>query len=119
MQITLKEIVDARDAFINLSKLRLPIKQGYDFAKIIRKCNNELEIFQGIRKDIIQKYTSEGIEITSEINQIIMNELTQALNALVEIPVNKVDLSEIKSIEITPQDILMLEPFCIFETIIL
>ena len=35
MQVTLKEIVDAREALMTLSQQRLNIKTGYNISKII------------------------------------------------------------------------------------
>lgn len=117
MQVTLRQIVDAREALMNLSQQRLPIKQGYNVSKIIRKANTELEILTKVRQDTIDRHAPTGTEMTPEINQAIVSELSDALDVEVEIPVHKVDLSPVANLEMTARDIMLLEPFCIFETV--
>jgi ABC-type dipeptide/oligopeptide/nickel transport system ATPase component len=119
MQVTLKEIVDARDALMNLSQQRLNIKTGYNISKIIRFANKELETLTKVRQDVIERLAPQGTEVTPETNQAIMSELTEALEVTIEIPVQKVDLSSVPNLEMSARDIMLLEPFCIFETVTL
>lgn len=119
IQITLKEIIDARDALMSLSQQRLNIKTGYNISKIIRCANKELETLTKVRQEVIERLAPQGTEMTPEINQTIMTELNEALTTEVEIPVNKVDLSSISGLEMSARDIIALDPFCIFETITL
>ncbi len=115
ISVTLKQIVDARDALMNLSQQRLPIKPAYNISKIIRKANAELEILTQTRQEVISRLAPQGTEVTPEVNQAIMDELNSALDIVAEIPVSKVDLSRVSGIEISARDILILEPFCDFE----
>lgn len=117
MQVTFKEIVDAREALMNLSQQRLPIKVGYNVSKVIRKANAELEILTKLRQEVIERLAPSGTEVNTEINQKIMAELSEALDVTVDIPVNKIDLSSVNNLEMTPRDVMLLEPFCIFETV--
>ena len=117
MQVTLKEIVDAREALMNLSQQKLPIKIGYNVSKIIRKANAELEILTKVRQEVIERLAPPGTEVNPEINQNIMAELSEALEVTVDIPVHKVDLSSINNLEMTPRDVMLLEPFCLFDTV--
>lgn len=115
ISVTMKQIVDARDSLLAISQQRLPIKPAYAISKIIRKANAELETLTQVRQDVITRYAPQGTEITPEINQAIMAELNDALDIVVDIPVNKVDLSGITGLEISARDIIVLEPFCDFE----
>lgn len=115
ISVTMKQIVDARDSLLAISQQRLPIKPAYAISKIIRKANVELETLTQVRQDVITRYAPQGTEITPEINQAIMAELNDALDIVVDIPVNKVDLSGITGLEISARDIIVLEPFCDFE----
>ncbi len=117
--VTLKEIVDCREALMSLSQQKLNIKTGYNISKIIRKANTELELLTKIRQEVIERLAPQGTEINPEINQAIMAELTEILDTEVEIPVNKVDLSNVNGLEMTARDIMLLEPFCIFDTVTL
>lgn len=119
MQVTLKEIVDARDALMTLSQQRLNIKTGYNISKIIRFANKELETLTKVRQEVIERLAPPGTEVTPETNQAIMAELNEALEVVVEIPVHKVDLSSVPSLEMSARDIMLLEPFCLFETVTL
>jgi hypothetical protein len=119
MQVTLKQIVDAREALINLSQQKLPIKIGYNVSKIIRTANKELEILTKVRQEVIDRFAPSGTEISPEVNQNIISELSEALEMTVDIPVYQVDLSSVPNLEMTARDIILLEPFCIFETVTL
>ena len=115
MQVTFKEIVDARESLMNLSQQWLPIKVGYNISKVIRKANTELEFLTKTRQDIISRLAPQGTEITPEVNQAIMDELNQVLNVEVEMQVNKIDLSRVPGLELSARDVMALEPFCDFE----
>ena len=117
--VTLKHIVDSRDALMTLSQQKLPIKISYNVSKVIRKANAELETLTKVRQEVIDRLAPPGTEVNPEINQAIMAELTEALDVVVEIPVNKVDLSSVPNLEMTARDVMLLEPFCIFETVTL
>jgi hypothetical protein len=118
MKVTLKQIVDAREALLNLSKQKLPLKQSYNLSKVIRKANVELDSLNTVRQGLIQKHIPEGTEMTPELNQLIVDELNVALAFVVDIAVNPIDLSNI-NLDMTARDIILLDPFCIFETTIL
>lgn len=117
--VTLKHIVDSRDALMTLSQQKLPIKISYNVSKVIRKANAELETLTKVRQEVIDRLAPQGTEVNPEINQAIMAELTEALDVIVDIPVNKVDLSSVPNLEMTARDVMLLEPFCIFETVTL
>jgi hypothetical protein len=116
IQVTLKEVVDVRDALMNLSQQRLNIKTGYNISKIIRFANKELETLTKVRQEVIDRLAPQGTEMTPETNQAIVFELNEALEVVIDIPVDKVDLSLFANLEMTTRDIMLLEPFCIFET---
>lgn len=118
IQITLKEVVDAREALVMLSQQKLNIKMSYNISKMLRKINIELETLSKVRQEVITRLAPEGTTVTPDINQAIMAELDILLSEVVDIPVNKIDLSS-TNIEISPRDVMALEPFCIFETVAL
>lgn len=119
IQVTLKNIVDAREALMTLSQQKLNIKTGYNLSKVIRLANKELELLTKVRQEVIERLAPQGTEVTPEINQSIMAELTEALEVTIDIPVHKIDLSSIPNLEMTARDIMLLDPFCIFETVTL
>lgn len=114
MNVTIREIISAREALTNLGQQKLPIKIGYSVSKIVRFANKELAAFATVRSDILKEHNSsdEQTEITDDIN----SKINEALDAIVEIPVFKIDLSSLNQVELTARDIMALEPFCIFET---
>ena len=116
IQVSLKEVVDAREALIYLSQQKLNIKLSYNISKILRKINTELEGVSKVRQEIVTRLTPKNSPMTPEVNQAILSELEVLLSAVIEIPFNKIDLSS-THIEITPRDAMALDPFCIFETV--
>lgn len=118
MNVTMKEIVDAREALVFLSQQKLSIKLSYTISKLLRKINVELEALSKARQEVISRLAPEGTAITPEINQAIGADLDEVLSETVSIDLNKIDLSGI-SVEITPRDVMALEPFCLFETVTL
>jgi flagellar motor switch/type III secretory pathway protein FliN len=117
MNVTLKEIVNAREALTNLGQQKLPVKISYGISKIIRHANKHLNELTETKNSIVKHLVPEGTEVTEEITQEINTQMNEALNVIVEIPVYKIDLSNISSLELTSRDIIALEPFCIFETV--
>lgn len=115
INVSMKNVVDAREALMTLSQQRLPIKSAYSVSKIIRLANTELEFLTKTRQDIISRLAPQGTEITPEVNQAIMDELNQVLNVEVEMQVNKIDLSRVPGLELSARDVMALEPFCDFE----
>jgi hypothetical protein len=115
MNITVKEIIIAKDALSALANHKLPIKTSYSISKLIRIINKELESFNSIRQTIIRNYVPEGEQITPELNEHIMKDMNAELEKIVSISLNKIDLSSL-NIEINARDIIALEPFCIFDT---
>jgi hypothetical protein len=117
MKLKLRELIDAREALVELNAIKLPIKTAYSVSKIIRKANQELEFLTKIRQEVINKHLQEGIEMTPEINQLISDELNETLDTEIEWNLNKVDLSSISlPISMTAKDVYLLEPFMIFES---
>lgn len=114
MNVTLREIITAREALTNLGNQKLPIKIGYSVSKVIKFANKELRDFAEVRDSIVE--VPEGEEMTPELSEDINQQINQALDVEKEIPVYKIDLSNLSSVELSTKDIIALEPFCIFET---
>ena len=119
ISVTLKDIVEAREALITLSQQKMNIKTSYNIGKMLRKINIELDELNKKRQSIISENLKEGDTMTPEINQAIMSKLNIELTKEVEIPVHKVDLSNMNNIELTPRDVMALDPFCIFNSVVL
>lgn len=115
MQTTLREIITAKDALTNLGNQKLPIKTGYSISKIIKFINRELRDFANTRERLMKEMTDNQDSehnSTEEIQKI----LELLVDAEIDLPMNKVDLSSVTGVELTTRDIMTLEPFCIFET---
>lgn len=119
MNVTLREIVEARDALMTLSQQKMNIKMSYNVGKMLRKINIELDELNKKRQAIISENLKEGDTMTPEINQAIMSKLNIELEKEVEIAVHKVDLSNMNNIELSPRDVMALDPFCIFDSVVL
>ena len=56
MNITLKEIINAQSALAELATFKFKGKTGYDNAKLLKKCGEELDLYTKARQSTIEKY---------------------------------------------------------------
>ena len=56
MNITLKEIINAQAALAELATFKFKGKAGYDNAKLLKRCGEELELCTKARQVTIEKY---------------------------------------------------------------
>lgn len=111
------------DFFRQLSNQPLPVKTAFEIARLIRELDRENETFEKCRLEIIKKYASfdeNNNIIYDEHNNILMSpeqtsacneDLIQLMNNIVHINAEKIDISIIEDLQVTPAQILSLEPF--------
>src|SRR6266849_2778635 len=114
MTVTLKQIINAKDALYRLANLKLPIKKAYTITKLINKLEVELNNFNKLHIQLIEKYGDKdhfnGVTTVKDENkEDFTKEYEELGNVEVTIDLNKIELSE--DLEISPLDLLLLEPF--------
>lgn len=116
MNLTIKELLNAKPVFEKLSQKSMPAKTAYRISKILRILNQEFKDFDNTRKSLIQKFgepkaenpedwlvKEENIKIfTEEMNSIIDEEII--LEGIV-----KFKLDDFETLDLTPIEIYMIE----------
>ena len=123
--IHLNDILNSIPIFREISNKSLPIKTAYQLARLIRELDRESTTFDESRRKIIEKYaerdengefkqTDEGnIIITPDQIHACNQEMVELLDTEIEINVEPIEIESLASIELTPAQMLSLEPFFI------
>lgn len=121
--IHLNDILNSIPIFRTLSNQALPIKVAYQVARLIRELDAESTTFDESRRQIIEKYAEREdtgeYKQTDEGNIIIQpdkmedcnREMTELLETTIEINAEPLNINEFVNVELTPAQMLSLEPF--------
>lgn len=121
--IHLNDILNSIPIFRDISNQALPIKAAYQIARLIRELDKESSTFDESRLRIIDKYaeheengeykqTPEGnVLIQPDQIEACNQEMSELLNTEIEINADPININMIESIELTPAQMLSLEPF--------
>lgn len=111
MNITINQILTARDTLSRLAERPLPVKQSYRLAKLVKAINNEMSVYDGERIKLCKKYgklNEEQKQYDIKDKESFVRESKELLNQSVEFDVKPIDITEL---ELSAQDILKIEPF--------
>ena len=129
IQVKAGHLIASKEALEKIAKLPLSIKKAYKVSKIIRKIMTEWEDIEKRRGDIVMKH---GEEVKEEANRYRIKpeevgEYNAAINELfdidVDIDVEKLSFDDVAVLAdssesaITPNEIMLLEPFMDFADI--
>lgn len=128
MILKLKDILGARDSLNFLSAQKLPIQTAFKLASLLKELNVKLNEINKEMENIIKKVniqvkqeqgiSQEDIESRDKIiNDLVNKEFMDYIEAETTLKINKIDFSSVKNVELSPKDIIALEPFFIFETV--
>ena len=114
---TLGKINDANEALSRLGNTKLPIKQSYSISKLINLLNVELKNFQLQHKKLLEEFGvkklvegNEALICKPENVDVFQKQYKELCDVEVEINYNPV---EVKLLEISAIDLIVLEPFII------
>lgn len=117
IEVTLEEILSARNELAKLCEMPLPLRESYTVSKLVKHANTELEDFDQNRRKIIADFESQKPEEGEEDERPSLQEqIIDAMRLTVEIPVNKIDAVKLAKIELSPKQIGVLIPFIEFES---
>jgi len=106
-----------------LSNKPLKGRVAYRIARLLRELDKEFSLFNEKRTDLVKEYVikDENGELkTDENGDLVLDKeriqefytaINDLLNTQVSINAEKVDLVDLESIEFTPAQIMLLEPF--------
>ncbi len=123
IEVTLRQIVDSAETMRELSNKPLKGRIAYRIARLLRELDKEFSLFNEKRTDLVKEYVikDENGELkTDENGDLVLDKeriqefytaINDLLNTQVSINAEKVDLVDLESIEFTPAQIMLLEPF--------
>ena len=126
MTVSIYDIISANPIFTKILQHEFTGKQSFIIGRILKALNNEAEMFNKTREEMLKKYAAvneEGKIIVIDGNVKIregemanfQKEINELLYTLLEINVNKIPLDWLENLKLTPQEMLILEPFLLIE----
>lgn len=113
MKITIKQILNARETLSRLAGRTLPVKQSYRLAKLVKAVNDELNVYDGERIKLCEKYgTLNKEKRIYEFEDGEYKSFETDINVLqsqeVELDIKPIDII---GLELSASDIINIEPF--------
>ncbi len=111
MKTSIKQILNARETLSRLAEKALPVKQSYRLAKVVKAVNDEINVYEGERIKLCEKYGT----LNKEANKYDINDTDGFYRDSAVLLSQEVDLDakpiDISSLELSAQDIINIEPF--------
>lgn len=123
IEVTLNEVLNSIGAFRSLSEQKIPAKAAFQIARLIRELDKENKTFDESRVKTLQECGERDeageIKITDEGNAILQpnkieeynKKIQELLDTKIQINAEKINLSLLDNLELSPIEILNLEPF--------
>lgn len=120
MTVKFKDILDAEKALGKLSQERLPVRQSVALARLIKKLNEELQIFNDQREKLLIQYgeykeNEGGYLVPKENLEAFSKDFNILLGSTCELEGEKIKITLQKDSTIEAAVILGCEKFCEFE----
>jgi len=127
MKVKYFDILNSIDTFKKILEKELPIKTSIEISKLIKKLEEEIEIFNENLKRIEEKYVPKDengnvIYIDEEKGtyrptdpEKRMKEINELYELEVEIPIEKIKIKIDDNFKISPKDIMLLREFIDFD----
>ena len=120
--VTLQDMVNSLNLINSLMNQSLKAKTAYKIARIAREIEKEYKLFDEARLKLINEYgkkDDDGQLIEENGNYIINpdnvvdynNAADELLNTVIEINIEPIDVEELDGIELTPQQMIVLESY--------
>ena len=119
--VRLRNIIDGTEVLRKLAGQPLKGRTAFQVSKILKKLEEELNLFNSTRVELIKKYSKvdENGEIIQDENGNVKlqedklndfnNEIAELLNTPIEINSGKIKLVDIEDINFTPAEMMALE----------
>lgn len=109
MTLKLKQLVDNVGALKDLSQTKLPIKISFRVSKLISQVQNELEIYEKQRVEIVKKLGEENPDGSWQVKVENMPEYNKEVETLGDVDVTidfeKIKIDELGQIIIEPKNL--------------
>lgn len=123
IKVRLREIIDSTDVLRKLAGENLRGRTAFQISKLLKKLEEELDLFNKTRVEIIKKYGEKddngelktddngNVKIVEESVNAFNQEMLDLLNQEIEINANPITLDDLENINFTPAEITTLMPF--------
>lgn len=98
-----KDLFQSIEGFNKLVNKELPVRTSLKVAQIVRIVNTALEPAISVRDSIVKTKSSNQAEFKKAIEEL--------LNEEVELSIKKLPIKDLEAIDLTPNDLIALEPF--------
>ncbi len=117
MKCVLNQIYAAQSAIEKILKVDMPVKEAFQWGKLVKAVNEELAQFEDCRKKLVNKYVDKDSDgkynLPEENRDAFNNEIRELLAIEVELDMTPLDLSKLGDIKVSVIDIMALEPFVV------
>lgn len=110
-------LLNAVNAFKELSERDISFKVGYNIAKIIKKIDVELEYFEKKRMEFLKEYgdpetfESQNIRIKEENLEKFNSKIKELMEVEIELDIKKMRLDDLEEIKFSSKNIQMIQDF--------
>jgi hypothetical protein len=123
IEVTLNEVLNSIGAFRSLSEQKIPAKVAFQIARLIRELDKENKTFDESRVKALQEYSERDengeIKTSPEGNVVLRqdkieeynNKIQELLDTQIQVNAEKISLSLLENLELSPVEMLNLEPF--------
>ena len=123
IEIKLNEVLNSMDTMQKLATQKFKSKTAFQIARILKKLDEEIKIFNDTRAALIQKYgerdengelkvdDNNNCTIQKEALENFNQELSDLLNTTIEINADKINIDDLSEGSFTPSEIIALEAF--------
>ena len=126
MTVSIYDIISANSIFTKILQHEFTGKQSFMISRVLRALNSETESFNNTREEILKRYAEldeagemivhEGnVKIRENEMAAFQEEINELLYANLELNIKPIPLEWLDNLKLTPQEMLILEPFVQFE----
>ena len=127
IKVKIADLLNSTETLQKLSQKDFKAKLAWSVARLLKAAEAEIQAFNETRMNLIKKYGEKdenGELITDDNGNCKINkddtdefskELTDLIDAEVEINANKIKMDLLENIDFTPSDMAVLEPFVEFD----
>lgn len=113
MEITLKTLLDSKEALERLVAEKLPVRTSYNLGKFVKAANQELETFNSFRTKLLDKYGIKQDDGTYKIESQDIETFNAAITDLLDTEVHfdfePISLEALGNSLMSSQDMMVLD----------
>lgn len=122
MTATIYDIISANPVFTKILQHEFTGKQSFMISRVLRALNAETEAFNKTREETLKKYaeldeagemivTDGNVKIRDGEMENFQTEINELLYAELDVDVKPIPIDWLDDVKLTPQEMLVLEPF--------